>query len=201
MVQAILAFIGIALAVPGTIVALIELRKKRSHSSEETRKQRTHLARAPLMLGLAAAGLASMAAAVMIHFFPPKQSPCAASPHATSVSASQSGSDLDLAVHIFCAPPTHYQYVLIREFDDVDPTNPHSEYYLTWEMGRPDPGDYQRRVNAKNSVGMFTTFIISVDDNEFAKLQAQAKASPRNFVLDLPPSNVVSNQVVVKPSN
>jgi hypothetical protein len=198
---AVLAFIGLVLAIPSAMVALTELRKTRAHSRLGGAKGRRHRIRhGAVLLSVIAAGLASLVVSAFVYFTAPAPSTCTAS-QAANVSATLSGSDLEFVIHISCPPPAHYQYVLIGEPRDVDvdPTNPHPEYYLTWQMGRPGPGDYQHLVNGKNIQGTteVTYFIISLDDNGFAQLRAQRTS--RNFVLNLPQSHtVVSNREVVK---
>jgi len=109
--------------------------------------------------------------------------------------------DVNFAIDISCPPPADFQYVLIAQPRgvDVDPENPHPEYYTIWEMGQPAVGNYQRtEIDEYLQAGAEVTYyIISVDDTGFAQLQAQKY--PGNFVLKLPQSHtVVSNRETVK---
>ena len=110
-------------------------------------------------------------------------------------------------IHISCPPQAHSQYVLVGQPRgvDVDPENPHPEYYLLWEMGRPIVGDYQRteltstykRALRSPTTLEVTYYIISVHDTGLVQLQTQK--DPDNMVLKLPQSHtVVSNRVSVK---
>lgn len=124
-------------------------------------------------------------------------------PQAANVSAFLANSAINFVIRISCPPSANSQYVLIGQPRgvDVDPKNPHPEYYIFWEMGQPTVGNYQRTAidDLYTQEGAEVAYyIISVDDTGFAQLQAQ-KATPGDFVLKLPESHtVVSNRETVK---
>lgn len=122
-------------------------------------------------------------------------------PQAANVSAFLTDDDVNFAIHISCTPPADSQYVLIAQPRgvDVDPENPHPEYYPIWGMGQPAVGSYQRTfIDPYIQAGAEVTYyVVSVDDAGFAQLQAQE--STRSFVLNLPESHtVVSNRETLK---
>jgi hypothetical protein len=107
--------------------------------------------------------------------------------------------DANYEIYVFCPPPRSH-YVLIGQVEDVDvdPENPHREYYLTLDVREPVVGPHRyphSEINGYIKDGKNVTYyVISVDDSEFAQLQA--KKQPAGFVLKLPVGRqVVSNFV------
>lgn len=116
--------------------------------------------------------------------------------------ANLAGGDANYRIYVFCPPSPRSYYVLIGQVGDVDvdPRNPHKEYYLTLHIREPVAGDYpypHSEVNGYIKDGKSVTYyVISVDDSEFAQLQAEEQ--PGGFVLELPVGHqVVSNSVIL----
>jgi hypothetical protein len=163
------------------------------------------------LCGLAAAVLA--VAAGLLGLMPPglafwtghEEQPagCTAQPAVTLPQpgrGGQVGDSFELAVDVHCPPDGTDRYVLISEVPamQVDPSNPHPEYYLSWRMDRPARGTYTRLVNLSGyEIGARATYyVISLDEEAYAQLLANVH--PTDFVLALPDRHLVaSNRVTV----
>jgi hypothetical protein len=132
----------------------------------------------------------------------PENSPCPGPPAVelnTPERNDQVGPSFELMIEVRCTPQPEHRYVLIAQppDDQVDPDNPHPEYYLTWRMERPQPNLYRRHIDLSgHDIGAAATYyVISVDPAAYDKLIAQLQ--PTNFVLSLPDHVVISNRIRV----
>lgn len=132
----------------------------------------------------------------------PSVSHVCSGPPKVKLDADLADGDANYDIYVFCSPAPHSYYVLIGQVEDIDvnPGNPHKEYYITRYIREPVAGDSpypHSEVNGYIKDGKSVTYyVISVDDSEFAQLQE--KEDPNGFVLELPAGHqVVSNPVIL----